>query len=108
MRRRCGTGAADRKTERAGFEPAVQGYTPYDGLANRCPPHETSDSSVPRSNRRSNAQQPDPLAMALADALADALAALPEADRAAVVAHVAALAKLSPGKRAAMLTLTRE
>ncbi len=40
-------------------------------------------------------------------ALIDALAGLPEADRKAVAEHVAALAKLSPGKRAAILTLTR-
>ena len=40
-------------------------------------------------------------------ALIDALACLPEADRKAVAEHVAALAKLSPGKRAAILTLTR-
>ncbi len=26
----------NNSTERAGFEPAIQGYTPYDGLANRC------------------------------------------------------------------------
>jgi len=39
-------------------------------------------------------------------AIADALAAVPEADRPAVVAHVAALARLGPAKRTAILTLT--
>ena len=38
--------------------------------------------------------------------MADALAAVPEADRPATVKHVAALAKLSPAKRAAIQTLT--
>jgi len=38
--------------------------------------------------------------------LAAALAAIPEAERAAVVAHVEALAGMSPAKRAAWLTLT--
>ena len=41
-------------------------------------------------------------------ALIDALAELPKGDRKAVAEHVAALAKLSPGKRAAILTLTQE
>lgn len=54
------------------------------------------------------AQQPDSNADPLAADLADALSALPEADRLAVVAHVRALAKLSPAKRLALLTLTRE
>ena len=40
------------------------------------------------------------------DALAAALAAIPEAERATVVAHVAALAGMSPARRAALLTLT--
>ncbi len=39
-------------------------------------------------------------------AFAEALAALPEGDRSAVVAHIAALTRLSPAKRAAILTLT--
>ena len=40
-------------------------------------------------------------------ALADALAALPEADRPAIVEHVNALAHMDPAKRAAVLTLAR-
>ncbi len=42
------------------------------------------------------------------DGLADALNAIPEAERAAVVDHINALARMSPGRRAAILTLTRE
>jgi len=38
----------------------------------------------------------------------DALAKLPDDERAGVAEHVAALAKLSPVKRAAILTLTSE
>ena len=38
--------------------------------------------------------------------MVDALNALPEGERAAVVAHLAALARLTPAKRAAILTLT--
>ena len=41
------------------------------------------------------------------DALATAFDALPEDDLAAVVAHVQAVAAMSPGKRAALLTLTK-
>ena len=41
------------------------------------------------------------------DALATAFDALPEDDLAAVVAHVQAVASMSPGKRAALLTLTK-
>ncbi len=47
-----------------------------------------------------------PVAPALA-LLIDALADLPEADRKAMADHVAAMAKLTPGKRAAILMLTR-
>jgi len=39
------------------------------------------------------------------DALAVALAAIPETEQAAVVAHVQALAVMTPAKRAALLTL---
>ena len=62
-----------------------------------CEPRQPRDS-----NRRSNAAQNGPELTALANALA----ALPESDRPAVVAHVAALAKLGPAKRAAISTLT--
>ena len=41
------------------------------------------------------------------DALATAFDALPEDDLAAVVAHVQAVAAMSPVKRAAVLTLTK-
>ena len=40
------------------------------------------------------------------DALAAALATIPKAEHAAVVDHVAALANLSPEKRAALMTLS--
>ncbi len=60
-----------------------------------------ADSATPSNNTSNAAQNGLDL-----DALADALAALPEADRPAVVAHVAALARLGPAKRAAILTLT--
>jgi len=52
--------------------------------------------------RRAGDGRIDPVLAALADALTD----LPESDRPAVVAHVAALARLGPGKRTAILTLT--
>ncbi len=45
---------------------------------------------------------------ALAIALADALDALPVEERPGIVAHVKALAAMTPAKRAAMLTLTSE
>jgi hypothetical protein len=48
--------------------------------------------------------EPDP---AIAT-LIDASAGLPDVDRQAVIDHKAALAKLSPSKQAAILTLTRE
>lgn len=43
-----------------------------------------------------------------AGAIADALAKLPEAQRQAVAEHLRRLVELSPAKRAAILTLTRE
>ena len=42
----------------------------------------------------------------LTDGLRAALLAIPEAERGAVVAHVEALADMSPARRAALLTLT--
>jgi hypothetical protein len=48
------------------------------------------------------------LTTGLLAALGETLATLTEADRLAIVEHVAALAKLSPAKRAAILTLTAD
>ena len=42
----------------------------------------------------------------LTDAFAAALAAIPEAEQSSIVKHIKALAKMSPDKRAAILTLT--
>jgi len=64
---------------------------------------ETSncDSTISNdNNRRNNGLQGEHL-----NALAAVLAALPTSERAAVIAHVAALANLSPEKRAALMTL---
>ncbi len=89
------------------------GFEPTTGQAQRiCNPSERSrssdnngtcsgDSSTATNSATNAAQNGPDLA-----ALADALAALPEADRPAVVAHVAALARLAPAKRTAILTLT--
>ena len=59
------------------------------------------DSTISNdNNRRNNGLQDEHL-----NALAAVLAALPTSERAAVIAHVAALANLSPEKRAALMTL---
>ncbi len=77
------------------------------------PSQKTPDSSP---NSRPGKSAPDDADLAaivaawpkLTAALADALDALPADERPGIVAHVRALAAMTPAKRAAMLTLTSE
>jgi hypothetical protein len=59
-----------------------------------------ADNSTPTYNRTSSTGISTDL-----QKIADAVAALPEADRQAVVEHIQTLARLSPARRAAILTL---
>ena len=73
--------------------PVVESIT--NAFVDTCDDDKSNDN-----NRRNNGVSEGDL-----DALATALAALPDRDRAAVVAHIQALAKMAPEKRAALLML---
>ena len=73
------------------------GQSVSDG-SNRLCDNDISNTSHSPSNEAQ--QLPD------VEALTAALEALPQSERAAVVAHVKILSQLSPSRRAALLTLT--
>ena len=96
-----------KETERAGFEPAVE-VIPLRRFSKPVPDSTSGDSedtcdadkSTPTYNRTNSTGIGTDL-----QKIADAVAALPEADRQTVVEHIQTLARLSPARRAAILTL---